>query len=36
MVDENIKQKAQTFKQLHQSNHLFVLPNPWDVGSANC
>lgn len=26
--------KAQTFKQLHERNALFVLPNPWDVGSA--
>jgi len=26
--------KAQTFKSLHERNALFVLPNPWDVGSA--
>lgn len=27
-------EKAQTFKRLHDRNALFVLPNPWDVGSA--
>ncbi len=27
-------EKAQTFKHLHERNALFVLPNPWDIGSA--
>ncbi len=27
-------EKAQTFKSLHERKGLFVLPNPWDVGSA--
>jgi len=27
-------EKAQIFKRLHERNALFVLPNPWDVGSA--
>jgi len=27
-------EKAQSFKRLHERNALFVLPNPWDVGSA--
>ncbi|RYU90127.1 isocitrate lyase/phosphoenolpyruvate mutase family protein [Mucilaginibacter terrigena] len=26
--------KAETFKQLHQRAGLFVIPNPWDAGSA--
>ncbi len=26
--------KADAFKRLHERNKLFVLPNPWDVGSA--
>lgn len=26
--------KRQQLHQLHQSNELFVLPNPWDIGSA--
>lgn len=28
------KSKAEVFKQLHLRNKLFILPNPWDVGSA--
>jgi len=27
-------ERAQTFKRLHDRNALFVLPNPWDIGSA--
>ena len=27
-------EKAQTFKQLHKAGRIFVLPNPWDVGTA--
>jgi len=27
-------EKADVFKQLHHRQKLFVLPNPWDVGSA--
>jgi 2-methylisocitrate lyase-like PEP mutase family enzyme len=26
--------KAQTFKALHEKTGLFVIPNPWDAGSA--
>jgi 2-methylisocitrate lyase-like PEP mutase family enzyme len=26
--------KAQAFRALHQAAHAFVIPNPWDVGSA--
>lgn len=28
------KAKAELFRQLHHRNTLFVLPNPWDAGSA--
>lgn len=27
-------EKARTFRDLHERKGLFVLPNPWDVGSA--
>lgn len=27
-------EKAKAFRALHQRNHAFVIPNPWDVGSA--
>jgi 2-methylisocitrate lyase-like PEP mutase family enzyme len=27
-------EKCQTFRQLHERPGLFVMPNPWDVGSA--
>jgi len=27
-------QKAQAFRALHQRDHAFIIPNPWDVGSA--
>jgi 2-methylisocitrate lyase-like PEP mutase family enzyme len=26
--------KAETFKKLHERTGLFVIPNPWDAGSA--
>ncbi len=26
--------KAEVFKQLHNNDDLFILPNPWDAGSA--
>jgi len=28
------RQKAETFRALHQAPGTFVIPNPWDVGSA--
>ena len=34
MLIDTIAEKAQRFQQLHQTKQLFVLPNPWDVGSA--
>jgi 2-methylisocitrate lyase-like PEP mutase family enzyme len=27
-------QKAQTFRALHERKQTFVIPNPWDVGTA--
>ena len=27
------REKAETFRKLHQSG-TFVIPNPWDIGSA--
>ncbi len=30
----NVWEKAEKFKALHQRDKAFVLPNPWDVGSA--
>ncbi len=27
-------EKASTFEKLHQQDHAFIIPNPWDVGSA--
>ena len=32
MVDQ--RQKTLSFKTLHENNSTFVLPNPWDAGSA--
>ncbi|MEX0582057.1 MAG: isocitrate lyase/phosphoenolpyruvate mutase family protein [Sneathiella sp.] len=29
-----VREKAEKFKTLHLREHAFVLPNPWDVGSA--
>ena len=26
--------KAETFRALHHRNHAFIIPNPWDVGTA--
>lgn len=28
------KQKSEEFEQLHRKGHCFVIPNPWDAGSA--
>ena len=30
----NQKQKAEAFKALHEAPGMFVIPNPWDAGSA--
>lgn len=30
----NQSEKAHAFKSLHEGNELFVIPNPWDAGSA--
>jgi 2-methylisocitrate lyase-like PEP mutase family enzyme len=27
-------EKAQLFRSLHQRDHAFIIPNPWDIGSA--
>ena len=27
-------EKAQHFRSLHHRNHAFIIPNPWDIGSA--
>ncbi|MDN5938255.1 MAG: isocitrate lyase/phosphoenolpyruvate mutase family protein, partial [Salinisphaera sp.] len=27
-------QRAERFHALHQGEHAFVIPNPWDIGSA--
>jgi hypothetical protein len=27
-------EKAETFRALHHRNHAFIIPNPWDVGTA--
>ena len=32
MVDQ--AEKAQAFKTLHDNEETFVIPNPWDAGSA--
>lgn len=26
--------KARQFRALHEKNHTFIIPNPWDIGSA--
>ncbi len=26
--------KAQAFKTLHEKDEVFIIPNPWDAGSA--
>jgi 2-methylisocitrate lyase-like PEP mutase family enzyme len=28
------KEKCETFRDLHQSGEAFIVPNPWDLGSA--
>ena len=28
------KEKADRFRALHQQDHAFIIPNPWDVGTA--
>lgn len=28
------KEKAQAFKALHEREGIFIIPNPWDIGSA--
>jgi len=33
-IDHSLQQKAETFKALHQRAGIFVVPNPWDAGSA--
>ncbi|NIU60774.1 MAG: isocitrate lyase/phosphoenolpyruvate mutase family protein, partial [Pseudomonas stutzeri] len=33
MVDRSQSEKRAIFRELHRSG-CFVLPNPWDVGSA--
>src|ERR1700712_2478161 len=30
----SLQKKAENFKQLHQRSGIFVIPNPWDAGSA--
>lgn len=27
-------EKAKTFRSLHERSSVFVIPNPWDIGSA--
>jgi 2-methylisocitrate lyase-like PEP mutase family enzyme len=27
-------EKGQTFRALHQRDHAFIIPNPWDIGTA--
>jgi 2-methylisocitrate lyase-like PEP mutase family enzyme len=33
-VAPTLAEKAQSFRALHQRSHAFIIPNPWDVGSA--
>jgi 2-methylisocitrate lyase-like PEP mutase family enzyme len=33
-VAPTLAEKAQSFCALHQRSHAFIIPNPWDVGSA--
>jgi len=28
------KQKAEAFRALHQRDSAFIIPNPWDIGTA--
>ena len=34
MTDVTQKEKAERFRKLHEGPHAFVIPNPWDGGSA--
>lgn len=34
MAEVGNPKKAQLFKSLHERNRMFVLPNPWDIGTA--
>jgi len=33
-VAPTLAEKARSFRALHQRSHAFIIPNPWDVGSA--
>ena len=33
-IKQSFGQRAEIFKQLHQQAGIFVIPNPWDAGSA--
>jgi 2-methylisocitrate lyase-like PEP mutase family enzyme len=33
-VSQQQRLKAQAFKALHDRQGIFVIPNPWDAGSA--
>ena len=33
-IDNSFRAKAEAFKQLHEQAGIFVVPNPWDAGSA--
>lgn len=32
--DLKIEEKRKAFRQLHESDGLFVIPNPWDIGTS--
>lgn len=34
IISPEQQQRAQTFKDLHERSGLFIIPNPWDAGSA--
>jgi 2-methylisocitrate lyase-like PEP mutase family enzyme len=34
VINNDQYQKAEIFKALHERNGLFIIPNPWDAGSA--
>jgi 2-methylisocitrate lyase-like PEP mutase family enzyme len=31
---QNLKEKGNTFRELHQRDSAFIIPNPWDIGMA--
>jgi 2-methylisocitrate lyase-like PEP mutase family enzyme len=31
---QNLKEKGNTFRELHQRDNAFIIPNPWDIGTA--